>query len=142
MVLVPSFSPPPRFTRVLCSPGHISRILSPLFLVAYSPSISVYSAAPLQQRLVFHCLSVGNLPTLRLQQPINVLYWFPVQRPICRLAPPPTPVQLVVLGLGVGGRAKETALFKSRDGLDSLDASKGDAYSLLGGGFPYPDHRL
>ena len=35
---------------------------------------------------------------------------FPTQRPICRFAPPPPrPVRLVVLGLGVGGGAKETA---------------------------------
>ena len=27
---------------------------------------------------------------------------FPTQRPICRLAPPPRPIRLVVLGLGVG----------------------------------------
>ena len=34
---------------------------------------------------------------------------FPTQRPICRFAPPPRPVRLVVLGLGVGGGMKETA---------------------------------
>ena len=39
----------------------------------------------------------------------NVLSWFPVQRSICRFAPPPQPVRLVVLGLGVGGGLKETA---------------------------------
>ena len=86
----PLLSPPPRFTRVLFPPGHLSCILSPFFLFDSSPSISVYSAAHLQQCLVFHRPSVGKLPTLWLQRPTNVLSWFPVQRPICRLAPPLT----------------------------------------------------
>ena len=38
---------------------------------------------------------------------------FHPQRPICRFAPPPRPVRLVVLGLGVGGGAKETEPYTS-----------------------------
>ena len=37
------------------------------------------------------------------------LSWFPVQRSKMQVCTPPRPVRLVVLGLGVGGGAKETA---------------------------------
>ena len=48
MILVPSFSPPPRFVWVPCSPEHLARILSSFVLFHSSPSINAYSAAPLQ----------------------------------------------------------------------------------------------
>ena len=48
MILVPSFYPPPTFVRVPSSPEHRARLLSPFVLFPYSPSINVYSAAPLQ----------------------------------------------------------------------------------------------
>ena len=88
MFLVPSSPPPQRFTRVLCPPGHLSRVLYPFIFFASSPSISVYSAAPLQQRLALHRPSVGSLHPSGWR-PTNVLSCFPVQRPICRFAPPP-----------------------------------------------------
>ena len=48
--------------------------------------------------------------TLRRVADQMPLYWCPFQRPVCRFAPPsPQPMRLVVLGLGVGGGAKETA---------------------------------
>ena len=81
-------SPPPRFSRVLCPPGHLSRLLSPFFLFASSPSISVHSAAPLQQRLDLHRPSVGSLQPSGWRT-TKFLSWFPVQRPICKFSPPP-----------------------------------------------------
>ena len=45
---LPSFFPPPRFVRAPCSSAHLARLLSPFVLSASSPSINVYSAAPLQ----------------------------------------------------------------------------------------------
>ena len=101
--------PPTRFVRVSCSPEHLARLLSPFVLFASSPSINAYSAAPLYKRLVFYRPSVGSLqPTGR--RPTKVFSWFPVQRPKnAGLCPPPRPVRLAVLGLGVGRGAKETA---------------------------------
>ena len=104
----PLLFPPPRFVRVPCSPEHLARLLSLFVLFASSPSINAYSAAPLQQRLVFYRPSVRSLhPTG--WRPTKVFSWFPVQRPNAGLYPPPRPVRLVVLGLGVVGGAKETA---------------------------------
>ena len=119
----PLLSPPPRFTRVLCPPGHLSRLLSPFFLFASSPSISVYSAAPLQQRLVYHRLSVGSLQPSGWR-PTNVLSWFPVQRPICRFAPPLT---CASRGTRLGCGRRGEGYGAPHDGLESLNASAGDA---------------
>ena len=107
--LAPSFFPLQDSSGLLAHPTkHLARLLSLFVLSVSSPPISVYSADPLQ-RLVTHRMSVGKLPTLRQNGRPNFLSWFPVQLPICRFAPPPRPVRLVVLGLGVGGGVKETA---------------------------------
>ena len=79
--------------------------LSSLPFCLLSLHIRVFSR-PLQQRLFLHHISVGSLQPSSWRS-TNVLSWFPVQRPICRFAPPPPlPVWLLVLGLGVGGEAK------------------------------------
>ena len=67
-----------------------------------------------------HRPSVGKLPTLRLRS-TNVLFCFPNPASHMQVCTPPRPVRLVVLGLGVGGGAKETA--PPRDGLESFVSS-------------------
>ena len=58
------------------------------------------------------------------------------QRPICRFAPPPT-CAAGGTWLGCGWRVEGDG--SPRDGLGLRDPV---AYSLLGGGVPYPEHRL
>ena len=61
----PFLLPPPRFSQVPCFPEHLARILSLFVLNASSPSVSVYSADPLQC-LFIHRPSIGKIPTLQL----------------------------------------------------------------------------
>ena len=86
------------------------------FLCIQPTSSSVWSPPS----FVPHRLSVGELPTLRLQ-PTNVLFWFPDPASYMKVCTPLRPVRLVVLGLGVGGGAKDTA--PPRGGLDSVVSS-------------------
>ena len=114
MILVPSFSPPPRFIRDPCIQQHLARLLSIFVLSASYPPVSVY-LADLLQCLVPHCPSPIVRPLEIYQpsgyRPTNVLSWFrePSVPYVGLHPPPPRPVRLVVLGLGVGGGAKETA---------------------------------
>ena len=106
MILVPSFPPPPRFTRVPCPPGHLSRILSPFFQLP--PLRSFMCSRPSPSRSVW---SPVILPSEVFSPPADGR---PMSSPgvlssVCRFAPPPRPVRLVVRGLGVGGGAKDTA---------------------------------
>ena len=78
--------------------------LSARFCVFIRLSSSVWSPpSPVPYRP-----SVRGLPTLQLR-PTNVLFWFPDPASHMQVCTPPRPVRLVVLGLGVGGGAKETA---------------------------------
>ena len=91
---------------------HLARLLSLLVLSASSPPISVYSA-DLLQCLVPHRPSPIVRPSESYQpsvyRPTNVLFWFTDPASHTQVCTPPRPVRLVVLGLGVGGGAKETA---------------------------------
>ena len=98
--------PPPRFSRVPFFPEYLAHILSLLVLNASSPSVSMYSADPLQ-RLFTHRPSVRKLPTLRLTADQCTLL-VSCTASHMQVSPPPRPVRLEVLGLGVGGGAKET----------------------------------
>ena len=107
---LPFFSPPPRFNRAPCYANILT--VSSLFSSYLPPLRPVYSADPLQCLLptssVPHRPSVGKLPTLRLRT-TNVFSWFPAPASHMQVCTPPQTVRLVVLGLGVGGGAKETA---------------------------------
>ena len=111
--LVPSFL----FPTSKIHPGsliykHLSRLLFFFVLSASSLPVSLYLSDPLQclfpTSSVPHCPSVGNLPTLRLR-PTNVFFIFTSPASHMQVCTLPRPVRLVVLGLGVGGGAKETA---------------------------------
>ena len=116
----PFLLPPPRFFRVPCFPEHLARILSLLVLNASSPSVSVYSADPLQ-RLLTHRPSVGKLPTLRLTgDQCPLLVSCPAAH--MQVCAPPRPVRLVVLGLG-GGRQRDGHR-KNRRGNLSVDEAR------------------
>ena len=78
--------------------------LSARFCVFSRLSSSVWSPPS----SVPHRLSVRGLPILRLR-PTNFLFWFPDQASHMQVCTPPRPMRLVVLGLGVGRGAKETA---------------------------------
>ena len=100
--------PPPRFTRVPCPPGNLSRILyhffklpplRPCLCSRPSPSSSIWSPV-VRLSEVFSPLADGR----PISSP-RVLS----SAPLCTFAPPPRPVRLVVLGLGVGGGSKEMA---------------------------------
>ena len=111
--VVPSFPPPPRFIRAPCSYSNILLVSSlfsshmpPLcsFLCIYPTPSSVWSP-PRPSPIVRP--SERYQPSGFSRQMASS--GFPTHRLICRFVPPPRPVRLVVLGLGVGGGAKETA---------------------------------
>ena len=86
----PSLSPSLIFTRVPFSPGHFSRILSPFFLLpplrlfmCGRPSTSISGWASVVRP------SEDYFTTLRLAADQMPFSWCPIQRPVCRFAPPP-----------------------------------------------------
>ena len=110
MILVPSFPPPEIRPGALLSRTSCP---SPLSFRPF-PLLSVHKCVFSRPPPVSgppHRPSAGELPTLRLR-PTNVLFWFldPASH-MQACTPPPRPIRLVVLGLGVGvcGGAKEKA---------------------------------
>ena len=105
------FPPPPRFTRVLALQSiPVSSLLSSLCLLSVHkrvfsrpPPVSgpPHRPSPIIRPPESYQPSGSGRPMFSSG--------FPTQRPICRFAPPPCPMRLVVLGLGVGEGAKETA---------------------------------
>ena len=138
------FFPPPRFVRAPCSSAHLARLLSPFVLSASSPSVNVYSAAPLQCPVppIVHPPSsvrrrATNPPAPADQCPL------PVSRPsvpYAGLLPPPRPIRLVVLGLGVGvcGGAKGDGPLRCLESVVSSAGIPGLAARCM----PPPDARL
>ena len=120
----PPSPPPSKIHPGSCPPGHLSRLLSTFVLFASSPSISVYSAAPLQQRLVLRRPSVGGIQPTGWR-PTKVLSWFHVQRPNEGLYPPPPTCAAGGTWLACGHRGEGDGA--PCDGLESLDASAGNA---------------
>ena len=111
--VVPSFSPLRDSSGILAPNKHLARLLSLFFLYAPSPPVSVYSDDSPPVSDPPHRPSPIVRPSESYQpsgfgRPMPSS-GFPTQRPICRFASPPQPVRLVVLGLGVGGGAKESA---------------------------------
>ena len=110
--MVPSFTPPPRFVWVPCSFWNILPVsslfssymppLRPFLCIQPTPS-SVWSPPPSVPPS-----SVRRRATNPRLRPTNVLFWFPDPASHMQVCTPPRPVRLVVLGLGVGGGAKET----------------------------------
>ena len=111
--VVPSFPPPSIFIRAPCSKK--TSCPSPLYFLPICPLSARFcvfsrlsSSVCSPPSSVPHRPSVGELPTLRLR-PTNFLFWFPDPASHMQVFSPPRPVRLVVLGLGVGGGAKEMA---------------------------------
>ena len=110
MVMFPPFSPLQDLPGFLSLQGILTVsslfssycLLSVCFCVVDRPPPAA-AGHPSSVRWKIRVHPSGWLPT---KMPFS---WCPVQRPVCRFAPPPLPVRLVVLGLGVGGGAKETA---------------------------------
>ena len=112
--VVPSFFPSLRDSSGFLAPSGTS-CPSPLSFLPICPLsarfcvVSLLSSSVCSPPWSFpHRPSVGGLPTLWLR-PTNVLFWFPDPASHMQVCTPPRPVRLVVLGLGVGGGAKETA---------------------------------
>ena len=136
MILVPSFSPPPRFVRVPCSPEHLARLISPFVLFSSSPSINAYSAAPLQCLVppTVHTPSsvrwrATNPPAPADQCPLLVPR---PSVPYAGLNPPPRPIPLVLLGLGVGwgGQTERRTPCKTRERIQLLTTARFPGRSL------------
>ena len=119
---------PPSKNLPGCFPSRASSPypLSFLPFCLLSIHISVFGR-PLQQRLVLHCPSVGSLQPSGWRL-TNVLSCFPVQRPICRSASPPT-YAAGGTWLGCGRRGEGNGA--PCDGLESLHASAGDAWASV-----------
>ena len=110
MVPVPPY--PPYKIQPGSLPSSAFFPVSSLFLpIASSLSVSVQSADYLQQRLVTRRPYVGSLQTSADCRPkCPLLVSCPASRMrFCTPPSPSRPVRLVVLGLGVGRGAKETA---------------------------------
>ena len=107
MVPVPPY--PPFKIHPGSLPSSAFLTVSSLFLpIASSLSVSILSAVHLQQRLSpVACASEVYNPPADCQQNALLLVSCPASR--MRVCTPPRPVRLVVLGLGVGGGAKDTA---------------------------------
>ena len=104
-------------------------VLSLFFLSASFPPVSVYqptsSSVNSPQRPSPIVRSSKNYQPSDFGRPMSSSGFLP-QRPICRFAPPPRPVRLVVLGLGLGGGAKGDGA--PHDCLESLDLSADVAF--------------
>ena len=124
MILVPSFFSPPRFVRVPCSPEYLARLplsFLPIFLL--SSRLCLFNRPPavsiphIVRPPSYVCQKANNPPTPSDQ--CLLLFSFPSVPYAGLHPPPPRPVWLMVLGLGVGGGAKETP----HDGHESLNSS-------------------
>ena len=110
--LVPSF-PPVQDSSGLLAPTETS-CPSPLYFLPIcllSARFCIFSQPPPVSipHIVRPPLSVCRKATTLRLRPTNVFFCFPSPDSHMQVCTPPRPVRLVVLGLGVGGGAKETA---------------------------------
>ena len=120
----PPLSSPPIFSRVLSPPGHLSRLLSQFFLFASSLSICLFLAPPFSSvwSFIVRPSEVFRPPADR--RPMSSP-GFLSSGPYAGLHPPPT-CAAVGTWLGCGRRGGGDGA--PRDGLESLDASTGNAW--------------